>query len=128
MTLLSTALLLTAAVGALASQSAVPVKSGVYVRDGVACRDAPFAALLTYNGKAFLGPHDGDCTSVLLRRTGRRYELEMTCRAVSEARPRVDYGEAQTVTVISATRFNFSHRTGTGRIDRANYRLCPGSV
>ena len=113
--------------GGISAQAAVPITPGDYVRDGVQCRDAPFAALLKFDGKAFSGVHESDCATTVISRTGRRYALKSTCRAAGDGKPQTPYTEIQNVTVLSPTRITFSHKAATGKIDSADYRLCPAS-
>jgi hypothetical protein len=116
------------ALGAAGAQGAVPIMPGDYVRDDVQCQDAPFAALPIFDGKAFSGPHESDCTTTVVSRTGRQYRLKTTCRAAGDGSPQAPYTEAQTVTVPSPSRLTFGHETGTGAMDRAAYRLCPAAT
>jgi hypothetical protein len=110
--------------GAASTQAAVPITPGDYVRDGVQCQDAPFAALLKFDGKAFSGPHESNCTTSIVGRTGHQYRLTTTCRAAGDGSPQAPYTETQTVNVLSPSHFIFGHKTGTGAMDRAAYRLC----
>jgi len=109
-----------------AGASTVPVAAGDYVRAGVQCRGAPFAATIHYDGRNFSGPHSSDCATTVVREHGARYALSSTCKAAGDASPARPYTEAETVRVKSASRFSFTHRTGAGAIDRADYRLCAG--
>ena len=123
-TLLSAICLAALASGAQAAS--LPIKRGAYVRDGVPCRDAPFAALMQYDGKSFSGPHESDCTTLVRGRPGpRTYLLKTTCRAAGDGTPNESYAETQTVKVLSRSHITFSHTTGAGAEDRAGYRFCP---
>ncbi len=107
------------------AHAAAPILPGDYVREGYRCGDAPFAALLRYDGSAFSGPHERDCTTRVMGRSGWRYQLETTCRAAGDGSPRPSLREVQTVVVFSPSRFSFSHETGNGQIDSAIYHRCP---
>ena len=117
-----------AALAGAAEAATLPIRLGDYVRDGTPCRDAPFAALMRYDGESFSGPHESACATVLLRKPGpRTYVLRSTCRAAGDGTPSGSYTETQTVRVLSPTRIVFSHVTGTGVRDRAGYRACPAA-
>ena len=108
-----------------AQAATLPIRHGDYVRDGVPCRDAPFAALMHYDGQSFSGPHASACTAMLLRRPGpRTYSLKSTCRAAGDGSPNGAYTEMQTIKVLSPSHIIFTHLTGAGVQDLAGYRAC----
>ena len=115
-----------ASLAAGAQAAILPIRPGDYVRDGTPCRDAPFAALMRYDGESFSGPHESACTTVMLGRPGpRTYSLKTTCRAAGDGTPNGSYTETQMVKVLSPSHIIFSHATGVGARDHAGYRSCP---
>ncbi len=106
----------------------LPLAPGTYVRDGVQCRNAPFAAMLSFDGKALSDPHSSACVTILLRRQGKRFGLSTTCSANGDGSPATPYREMQTVVRLSSTHMLFSHATGAGKSDTAGYRLCAAST
>ncbi len=47
---------------AMSSQE-LALKRGVYVLKGVDCKDPPFAAMKSWDGIGFSGPHSTECTT-----------------------------------------------------------------
>jgi len=118
----STFALATLAVSAAAAT--LPLKPGDYVRAGFACAGAPLAARLSYDGRSFTGAHTSNCSTTVRSIQGSRYVLQSTCGAAGDGSPTLSYTEAQTVTVRTSSRITFTHRTGAGTLDRADYRWC----
>lgn len=104
--------------------AALPILPGDYVRAGYRCYDAPFAALFHYDGAAFSGPHESDCTTRVLSHSGPRYRLGTTCRVAGDGSPLTNVTEVQAVVVLSPSRLVFEHRSGNIQIDSATYNRC----
>ena len=105
--------------------AALPLEAGVYVRDGVPCHDAPFAALIQYDGASFSGPHSSDCTTTVVNRNGAKsYSLQTTCHAAGDGSAAAGSTEKETLTVLSPSHLIFAHPTGLRVVDQAAYRLC----
>lgn len=111
-----------------AGAATLPVTPGDYVRGGGQCHDAPLAALITYDGQNFHGAHSSDCVSTILSASGRHYKLMSTCQAEGDGRPTMPYTETQSVRIQSPSSFEFTHVNGSGKVDRAEYRLCEGGA
>ena len=104
------------------ARSLLPLEAGTYVREGVDVVDAPFAALVAYDGSAFSGPHSSACRSKLLSHRGATYRLSTTCEALGDGTPAVATTEVERVVVVSPTRMRFARGD-----DVALYRLAPRS-
>lgn len=101
----------------------LPLQPGTYVREGSECVDPPFAAMMTYDGKAFSDPHSHDCRSTIVSRKGADYVVRTNCIAAGVgAAPRV--AETERVTVLSPTRIATLGTTGAGKPDKAIFRRC----
>ena len=52
--------------GPAVAATIVPLQTGTYVLSGTPCRDAPFAAMMRYDGKGLSDPHSAQCRSRIL--------------------------------------------------------------
>jgi len=118
-----------AAAGLIALQSValgaatLPIQVGTYVRAGSDCKDPPFAAMMTYDGKAFADPHSHACRSTIIRQEGKAYTVQTSCIAAGEgAGPRVT--QTERFMILSRTRLKALGKTEMGRPDTAVFRRC----
>jgi hypothetical protein len=97
------------------------LKHGVYVRDSEPCKGAPNAAIMTWDGGAFSGPHSSKCMSRVVRKDGQKFQISTSCSAAGDGsanpsgKPDV---EAFVLTRLSDTRFEMvkdSQAQGTYR-------------
>ncbi len=102
------------------AQDLLPVEHGTYVREGTSVDDAPFAAILEYDGTTIAGPHSSACRSTVVSREGNEYRVSTTCDALGDGTPATPYTEEERVVVESARTIRFAHGT-----DVASYRLAP---
>jgi hypothetical protein len=100
----------------------LPLAHGTYVREDFDAADAPFAAILEYDGSAFSGPHSSACVSKVLDHDGAKYRVSTTCSAAGDGSPAAPYTEKERIVVQSPTRMQFTHGD-----DMAIYRLVKAS-
>ena len=62
----------------------LPLEHGAYVMADTPCRDAPFAAMMTYDGRGFGGPHDSRCVSTVVSRSAGTYRVATTCSGAGD--------------------------------------------
>lgn len=115
-------IVLAAALFATVAQAAGPlaIRSGDYVLADTPCREAPFAALMHYDGHALSGPHESACTTRLLGRTGGDVRLATTCRALGDGTPAKPSTFVARYRVDSPTSLTVIAATGSPR----RYRWC----
>lgn len=97
--------------------------AGVYVREPAPCQEAPNASILFWDGVGISGPHSSHCTSVVLRKNGRRYNIRTSCSALGDGSPNpagAPFTQSFALIRLSTTRFT---------IDKENqppgtYRWC----
>lgn len=109
----------TLSVAGAALASPLPLARGDYVIAGQSCREAPFAAMMRFDGRGFSGPHASQCTSVVLSRAGKAYRVRTTCNALGDGTRTRPSAILERYTVISSTRFVSG--SGAGAL---TYRLC----
>lgn len=119
---------LTAATSASAAAVAgvkdpLPIEPGTYVREGSFCANAPFAAIFTYDGHDFAGPHSNDCDSRVVSLDGTTYQVATTCRALGDGTPTAPETEIAWVRVKSQVSVQVDRRG-----DSAAYRRCSGAL
>lgn len=108
-----------------AQQLSLHLRHGDYVQESVACKDAPFAAILSWNGASFPDPHSSQCRSRLLAQSGNRYDISNTCAALGDGTPdRSGYVDRFTITRLSDSRFALTK----GGKSIGIYRWCNASV
>lgn len=85
------------------------LEHGDYVQEPLACKDAPFAAILSWNGIGFSDPHSSQCRSRIVTQSGNRYKFTTTCAALGDGTPDASgYVEKFTVTRLSSKRFELT--------------------
>ncbi len=109
--------------GPAVAATIVPLQTGTYVLAGTPCRDAPFAAIMRYDGKGLSDPHSAQCRSRILTRSGRRYRVATTCRANGDGSPATPTTEIATLRV--RTRGVFAYAAAGAVAPGPTYRLCP---
>jgi hypothetical protein len=96
----------------------VRLKHGEYVLAEVSCQDAPFAAIVSYDGKGFGDPHSHDCHSHLTGRDGSGMKVETNCvNSGQGAAPRIISSE--TIRLGSFTAFDVTSKAQT-----SSFRWC----
>lgn len=105
------------------SAKGLPLRSGTYVQSDTPCRDAPFAAMMSYDGKGIGDPHSAQCLSRILARHGNRYRVSTTCRANGDGSPAKPTTEIATLRIPSRTSFVYASAGSSGA--GSAYRLCP---
>ena len=97
------------------------LKHGIYVLRGVDCKEPPFAALKSWDGVGFAGPHSGQCTTNVLSHRGNHFDVSTTCAALGDGTPnRSGYVEKLSLTRISSTNFLIVNANNT----TSHYRWC----
>jgi hypothetical protein len=105
------------------AQDELSLKHGTYVLEGTGCKEPPFAAMMSWDGAGFSGPHDSRCTSSVLSHHGSEYRVRTTCAAQGDGspnpsgRPEV---ETFSLTRLSSTRFSIAE----GKQPQSTYRWC----
>jgi hypothetical protein len=120
-TLLAAAMLVAASAHA-ETKDLLPLAHGTYVREGYDAEDAPFAAILEFDGSTFSGAHSSACVSEVLDHDGAKYRVRTTCFAEGDGTPAAPYSEKERIVVQSPTRMQFTHND-----DTAIYRLVKSS-
>jgi hypothetical protein len=105
---------------ALSSSAILPLRPGNYVLTGQSCQDAPFAAMVTFDGRGFGGPHATHCTSAVLQQRGNDYRVHTTCTALGDGSPAKPSALVERYRITSQT--SFERRAPGGLLA---YRLCP---
>lgn len=119
----STCLLTTGLI--VAQQTHFSLQHGDYVQEPLACKDAPFAAMMSWNGIGFSDPHSSQCRSRVATQSSNRYHLITTCAALGDGTPdNSGYVEKFTVTRLSNKRFELTKAAKPAGI----YRWCNASV
>ena len=85
-TILTSAWLLVPAL-ALAQREQLPLKHGTYVLANIACKEPPLAAMMSWDGVGFSGPHASKCVSHVLSHHGSRFSVTTTCSALGDGTP-----------------------------------------
>ena len=104
------------------TKNLLPLEHGTYVREDFDATDAPFAAIIEYDGSTFAGPHSSACVSEVLDHDGAKYRIRTTCFAEGDGTPAAPYSEKERIVVQSPTRMQFTHND-----DSAVYRLVKAS-
>jgi hypothetical protein len=113
-----------AATSPLLASKGLPLHSGTYVQSGTPCRNAPFAAMMSYDGKGLGDPHSAHCRSRILARNGDRYRVSTTCRANGDGSPTTP--TTMTTTLRIPSRTSFVYTSAGSREAGSAFRLCPG--
>jgi hypothetical protein len=108
---------------ALSQDQQLTIKHGVYVREPAQCKDAPNAAILSWDGVGFSGAHSNKCTSTVLRKSGKKYEISTSCSALGDGSPNpigTPFVESAVLTWQSNTQFMITK----GNQPEGMYRWC----
>lgn len=97
----------------------LPLKHGQYVMTDTPCRDAPFAAIMTYDGRGLGDPHDSRCVSSVAGRSADTYRIATTCSAAGDGSPVPPTTVRQSITLHASDRFAVG-----GGADATEYRWC----
>jgi hypothetical protein len=91
---------------ALAQHDQLSLKHGTYVLEHTECKEAPFAAMMSWDGVGFFGPHATRCKSRVLSRHGSQFTLSTSCAARGDGSPDPSgYVDTFLLTRLSNTRF-----------------------
>lgn len=115
------ALVLALLIGTAADAAVLPLKHGTYVVVDTPCDKPAFAAVLTYDGRAFAYPHASDCRSVVRARSGQTFRVSETCSALGDGSKITPTTTNVAYIIQSRTRFAL-HKEG-GSTPTA-YRWC----
>jgi hypothetical protein len=115
------ALALLALVSTVADAASLPLKPGTYVVVGTACKEPPFAAMFSYDGRAFSYPHATECRSTVTAHSGKTYRIAETCSALGDGTPTKPDTMTATYTVQSRTKVEIRNPTQKGV---TSYRWC----
>ncbi len=107
----------------MAQDQLVSLKHGVYVEAGTACKDAPFAAMKSWDGHGFAGPHSSQCTSQIVTRHGNQYKVRTACSALGDGTPNPS-GHVDTETIQLTQLSDVSFAVGSQTKARLTYRWC----
>ncbi len=106
---------------ALAQPDQLLLKHGTYVLEGSGCKEPPFAAMKSWDGVGFAGPHATQCKSRVLSRHGSQFTLSTTCAALGDGTPdRSGAVDMFSLTRLSNTRFVIRKQTQL----ESTYRWC----
>ena len=112
------------AAGAALVSGHVALDRGTYVLAGTPCKDAPFAAMRSFDGANFSGPHDARCTTRILGRHANAVRIATTCRANGDGSPTVATTQTETIRLVGRRSFTTAAvASGTP----VSYRLCPAA-
>jgi hypothetical protein len=103
------------------------IKPGVYVREPAQCKGAPNASILSWDGTGFSGPHSSKCTSTVLRKNGKKYEISTSCSALGDGSPNpsgTPFVESFALTWLSSARFTIAKDNQPA----GTYRWCSGKA
>ncbi|WP_184418212.1 hypothetical protein [Rhodanobacter sp. MP7CTX1] len=104
-----------------AADALLPINTGAYVVSSrKACEGAAFAAVITFDGRSFSGPHDSDCQTIILGQHGLSYSVKTTCRAFGDGTPTVPSTVFQSVRIKSRSAFALTRDN-----KKIDYALCP---
>jgi hypothetical protein len=119
---LSIALVLIAISGGAVAQK-LPIAHGEYVLSSMPCKDAPFAAMMNYDGKGLGGPHVSGCVTKILTHDAARYTIRTSCDAVGDGTPMPRSVSSQSLTIKSQKHVVLQNtEAGSEALD---YRWCP---
>jgi hypothetical protein len=108
---------------ALAAHGELILKHGTYVLEGSPCKEPPFAAMKSWDGIGFSGPHASKCTTRVLSHHSEQFNISTACTAIGDGTPnppgQVDV-ETLSLVRLSNTRFIVSSETKP----KATYRWC----
>ncbi len=108
---------------ALAQQDQLSLKHGTYVVEGSSCKEPAFAAMMSWDGTGFSGPHASKCVSRVLSHQGNEFSVSTTCSALGDSTESPSgqaYVETLSLTRLSNTRIAISN----GTKPKATYRWC----
>jgi hypothetical protein len=69
---------------AVAQTQPLSLKQGVYVPITYECFEAPHAAILSWDGVGFSGPHSSKCTSDFETKDGKLFQVSTKCYALGD--------------------------------------------
>ena len=72
---------------AVGQDRTLTLKPGLYVQQGSPCKDAPNAAIMSWDGVGFAGPHASQCTAHIVRTHGSRFQVSNSCSAQGDGSP-----------------------------------------
>lgn len=97
------------------------LKHGTYVLETSNCQGPAFAAMISWDGVGFSGPHSARCTSRVLSRHGDQFSVNTSCAALGDGSPdRSGYVDTISLTRLSSTRFMISKENEP----QGKYRWC----
>lgn len=106
---------------ALGQHDQLSLKHGTYVLESAECKEPPFAAMISWDGVGFSGPHASRCTSRVLNRHGNQFALSTTCSALGDGTPDSSrYIDNFSLTRLTNTRFVMRKEPKSGN----TYRWC----
>lgn len=116
---------LVAAARIAAQQLRLHLRHGEYVHESIPCNNPPFAAMMSWNGIGFSGPHSAQCRSRVLTHSGNRYDISTACAALGDDTPDASaYVDTFTVTRLSESRFKLTKAGNPA----GTYRWCSALV
>ena len=84
----------------------LPLKPGTYVVSSYKpCEEAPLAGVMVFDGKAFAGPHESSCSSAVVSRHGKTYDVVTECRAHGDGTPQTPTKWSQSMRLESSSSF-----------------------
>jgi len=113
--------------GALTQDQQLTIDRGVYVREPAQCKGAPNAAIMSWDGVGFSGPHSSKCKSTVLSKNGKKYEISTSCSALGDGSPNpagTPFVESFVLTWRSNTQFTVTK----GNQPEGKYRWCSSKV
>jgi hypothetical protein len=93
---------------ALSQNPQLTIKPGIYVREPAQCKGAPNASIMSWDGVGFSGAHSSKCTSSVLHKNGREYEISTSCSSLGDGSPNptgTPFVESFVLTRLSGTQF-----------------------
>jgi hypothetical protein len=105
----------------LSQNDDLSLKHGTYVLETSKCKEPAFAAVISWDGVGFSGPHSARCASRVVSRHGNQYSVNTSCGALGDGSPdRSGYVDAISLTRLSNTRFMISKENEP----QGKYRWC----
>ena len=106
----------------------IELKHGMYVVVGTSCKDAPLAAMATWDGIGFGGPHESKCKTRVFHQQGKFYDLSTICYGLGDGTPTTPASYHTRVVVIGPGSYSTRPLTEALKIEASAravaYRWC----
>ncbi len=99
------------------------LRRGLYVIASVSCKEPPFAAMQSWDGVGFFGPHSSRCTSHVLSQQGKQFQIRTACKAVGDGSP-LSTGQVDIEDITLVRLSNVRFEKSSGMKPKTTYRWC----